>query len=376
MTTAGRGADVPSSNGLELVPIRRLVSARPRVRLELRPGDRTLVVAGAHVRVGDLLAERVRDPRLVEVPGARAPNPVLTPGTWVSAEAGRTVRGVVATGEVLYEHGGTRRLAAGTRPDLLYAPATGRVAAIEPGAGIVLELEGVAITAREMLGDPHHGRLVVLPEDADPRLALDVGLAGAIVVLPGRADAEVLARARAMGIHGAVIGSLSDRDRRDLAASEARQRAGLHRLAPFAVLVLDGFLRRPFSTSVRTALEALSGYDVGIVGRPPLLVAPAVPGGLPRPAPDRVRVRGGIESGNEGTWVGLAGPRRVRAGLSVECGIVVLDDGRTVALPIGEIERFAYVTPRRRTSWRGRAIRLTSPPAGAPRGPRAGRLCT
>ena len=342
MTTAGRGADVPSSNGLELVPIRRLVSARPRVRLELRPGDRTLVVAGAHVRVGDLLAERVRDPRLVEVPGARGTEPGADAGH-VGQRGGRPhrSRGVVATGEVLYEHGGTRRLAAGTRPDLLYAPATGRVAAIEPGAGIVLELEGVAITAREMLGDPHHGRLVVLPEDADPRLALDVGLAGAIVVLPGRADAEVLARARAMGIHGAVIGSLSDRDRRDLAASEARQRAGLHRLAPFAVLVLDGFLRRPFSTSVRTALEALSGYDVGIVGRPPLLVAPAVPGGLPRPAPDRVRVRGGIESGNEGTWVGLAGPRRVRAGLSVECGIVVLDDGRTVALPIGEVERFA-----------------------------------
>jgi hypothetical protein len=334
-------APAQTANGLDLVPIRRLVTVRPRVRLELQPGDRSLVSAGVHVRVGDLLAERVRDPRLVEVPGARGSNPVPAPGTWVTTESGRSIRGVSASGEVLYEHGGTRRLASGTRPDLLYAPANGRVAAIEPGAGIVLELEGVAITAREMLGDPHHGRLVVLPEDADPRLALDVGLAGAIVVLPGRADAEVLARARAMGIHGAVVAALSDRDRRDLAASEARQRAGLHRLAPFSVLVLDGFLRRGISTSVRTALQALSGYDVGIVGRPPLLVAPPVPGGLPRPAPDRVRVRGGAEGGTEGTWIGLAGPRRARAGLTVECGIVQLDDGRTVAIPIGELERFA-----------------------------------
>ena len=326
--------------GLELVPVRRMVSVRPRVRLDLRPGDRTLVVAGALVRPGDLLAERVRDPRLVETPGARGAQPILLPGAWSAAEPGRGGRPQGPSGEVLYEQGGTRRLASGARPDLLYAPGGGRVAAVEPGSGIVLELDGIGIAAREMLGDPHHGRLVVLPEDADPRLALDVGLAGAIVVLPGRADAEVLARARAMGIHGALLGALSERDRRDLAASDARQRAGLHRLPPFAVLILDGFLRHPISTSVRSVLEALSGREVGIVGGPPLLLAPSMPGGLPRPAAARVRVRGGLDAGHEGTWLGLAGPRRVRAGMTVECGFVRLDDGRTIAVPVGELERF------------------------------------
>ena len=167
------------------------------------------------------------------------------------------------------------------------------------------------------------------------------GWPNSIVVLPGRADAEVLARARAMGIHGAIVGSLAERDRRDLAASEARQRAGLHRLAPFAVLVLDGFLRRPMGSAIRAILEALAGQQVGVAGRPPLVLAPTGLASLPRPAPDRVRVRGGSESGHEGTWLGLAGPRRVRAGISVESGFVLLDDGRTAAIPIGELERYA-----------------------------------
>jgi len=330
---------------LELVPARTLFVSRPRIRLELQPGDRVTAVVGDLVHVGDVVAERIRDARLVEVAGPRdgADQGIPLPGTWLPGEhahAGR--RAGAPAGELLFEHGGRRRLASGPHPDRLYAPADGRVLDLEPGVALVLEIDGPGLAATELLGEPHWGRLVLLPEESDPRLALDVALAGAVVVLPGRVDAEALARARAMGIHGAVVASLAERDRRDLAASAARQQAGLHRLAPFGVLVIDGYVRRAFAAAVRSALGAVSGAVVGLVGDPPLLLLPANRE-LSLPEPDHILVRGGPEAGREGRWLGPGGIRRVRGGITAETGLVALDDGRTVALPIGELERFAVI---------------------------------
>ena len=330
---------------LDLVPSRAFLVPRPCVRLELQPGDRVTAVVGDIVHVGELVAERIRDPRLVEAPGPRdgADQGIPLPGTWLPGEhtlAGR--RAGAPAGELLFEHAGRRRLATGPHLDRLHAPADGRVLDVEPGVALVLEVDGPGLAATELLGEPHWGRLVLLPDESDPRLALDVALAGAVVVLPGRVDAEALARARAMGIHGAVVASLAERDRRDLAASAARQQAGLHRLAPFGVLVMGGYLRRAFSAAVRSALDAVSGAVVGLVGDPPLLLLPAGRE-LPLPDPDHILVRGGPEAGREGRWLGPGGLRRVRGGITAETGLVVLDDGRTVALPIGELERFAVI---------------------------------
>ena len=74
-----------------------------------------------------------------------------------------------------------------------------------------------------------------------------------------RVDAETLTRARAMGVRGVVVTGLSSKERRDYLASEARQRSALHRLPPFAVLVLDGAVRRPLAGAVLTVLAAWSG---------------------------------------------------------------------------------------------------------------------
>lgn len=330
---------------LELVPVRALLVPRPRVRLEMQPGDRVIAGVGDVVLAGAVLAERIRDPRLVEAAAPRdaADQGIPLPGTWLPgehAEAGH--RTGSPAGELLFEHAGRRRLATGPHPDRLHAPADGRVLEVEPGVAIVLEIDGPGLVATELLGEPHSGRLVLLPDESDPRLALDVALAGAVVVVPGRVDAEALARARAMGIHGAVVGSLAERDRRDLAASAARQQAGLQRLAPFGVLVLGGYLRRAFPAAVRAVLEATSGSVVGLVGDPPLLLLPEGRE-LPLPEPDHVLVRGGLEAGREGRWLGPGGLRRLRGGIPAETGLVTLDDGRTVAIPIGELERFAVL---------------------------------
>ena len=62
-----------------------------------------------------------------------------------------------------------------------------------------------------------------------------------------------------MGIRGIVVGRPGGKERRDFLASETRQRAALHRLPPFAVLVLEGAIRRPLATPVLGLLEALEG---------------------------------------------------------------------------------------------------------------------
>ena len=138
------------------------------------------------------------------------------------------------------------------------------------------------------------------------------GLAGTILVIGSRVDAEALTRARAMGVRGVIVSGLAGKERRDFLASEARQRAALHRLPPFAVLVLDGAIRRPIAGPVAAVLEALAGRTVAITIDPPaivfdepeLIVAPPPDGHSSGPL-RRARRRGGA--------VGRAGRRpRVR----------------------------------------------------------------
>jgi hypothetical protein len=326
-------------SGLALVAARPLFIAQPRVRVTLLPGDRIVTTAGAAVVAGDLLAERVRDPRVAEDEDGERPAATMHPGAWIPAEHGR--RGTAPAGELLYEHAGRRLIATGPHPDLVAAPAPGTVISIHPGVEIVLQLDGIGIPGSELLGDPGHGRLALLPGEGDARIPLEVAHAGAIVVFPGRADAELLTRARAMGIAGAIVPALAERDRRDVVASEARQRAGLHRLAPFPILVLDGFVRRPLAGPVRDILAALDGVEVGLVGGPPMLVLPAASEGLRPPDPAWIRLRGGADAGREGRFLGLAGPQRLAAGVVSEAARVVLDDGRVTVVALGDLERFA-----------------------------------
>ncbi len=202
------------TGSLELVPARAFLVPRPRIRLELQPGDRVTAVVGDVVRVGEVVAERIRGARLVEASSPRdgADQGIPLPGTWLPGEHARAGRHAGApAGELLFEHAGRRRLATGPHPDRLHAPADGYVLEVEAGVALVLQIDGPGLVATELLGEPHSGRLIVMPEDADPRIVLDVALAGAVIVLQGRVDAEALARARAMGIHGAVVGSLADR---------------------------------------------------------------------------------------------------------------------------------------------------------------------
>ena len=312
---------------LGLVSARRLIEAPAEITFPLAPGDRALVAAGESVVAGAPIAERVRDPLLLDrlVPASADPRP-----------GART-----SEGELLFLWRDHWRVAGGEVTETFDSPVTGIVREVRPGSAIVIQARGRGLKAIVALGGPSRGRLhIAAGSDGELRSGgLDVGLAGTILVVGSRIDAETLTRARAMGVRGIVVGGLASKERRDFTASERRQRAALHRLAPYAVLVLEGATRRPLPSPVMDVLEALAGQEVAIVGDPPMLVFESEVD-VPTPPADFVRVRGGPLGGRDGTWAGLVGPRRFAGGVHLEAGSVRFADGSVTAVPLGDLERF------------------------------------
>lgn len=316
-----------AARDLGLVSARRLIDGPAEITFSLTPGDRALVAAGETVVAGAPIVERIRDAQLIDrvVPGSADPRP----------------GGRVAEGELLFAWHDRWRVAGGEVTETLDSPITGIVRDVRPGSAIVIQASGRALHGIVALGGPTRGRLhVAAGSDGELRSGgLDVGLAGTILVVGSRIDAETLTRARAMGVRGIVVGGLASKERRDFSASERRQRAALHRLAPYAVLVLEGATRRPMPSPVMNVLHALAGKEVAIVGDPPMLVFDSEID-VPTPRADFVCVRGGPLGGREGTWAGIVGPRRFAGGVHLEAGAVRFDDGTVTAVPLGDLERF------------------------------------
>ena len=322
---------------LRLVPARPLISSPVDVVFRLAPGDRPLVAAGDSVVVGAPIAQRLRDPRLDElaIPAAATPRPGRR---WVPPSDGRDGR--TAGGEFVFGWRGRWRVATGDVADALETPFAGIVRDVRPGTAITVRAAGRGLRGIVVLGGPTRGRLQAGPDGELRAGSLDIGAAGTILVVGSRVDAETLTRARAMGVRGVIVTGLSSKERRDYLASEARQRSALHRLPPFAVLVLEGAVRRPLAGGVLTVLVSLVGHEVAIVADPPMLVFDVPNLQIPAPPVDLVRIRGGSLAGREGRFVEAIGPRRFGGGVHLEAGLVRFPDGSVAAVPLGDLERF------------------------------------
>jgi hypothetical protein len=339
-SVAQRPPLTPPAPGLELVARRPLLERDIEAWLPLSPGDRPIVAGGESVFAGETIADRLREARMLETTEA----PALRPG-----ERWRRVRvsasGVPepqTEGELLFESEGRWRIATGEHQEPLESPVAGIVREVRQGVGIRLTAEGVGLRGAFALGGTARGRLdIAAGPDGEllPR-SFDVGSAGAILVVGARIDAESLTRARAMGVRGIVVATLASKERRDFLASEARQRAALHRLPPLAVLVLHGILRRPIAEPVNDLLQLIAGRDVAIVGDPPRLLFDPAGIDIPRDPAGRVHVRSGPLAGRGGDWAGLAGLRRFAGGIHLEAGFVRFDDGPPVAFPLADLERY------------------------------------
>ena len=340
--TAGSAAE---GRGLDLVPARPLITSPIDAFFRLHPGDRPLVNVGQAVTRGEPILENHRDPRTIVVAGAIGEDGTAAPGERWAGTPGQRARDseVQPGGELLFRSGNRWRIAGGDRPDALEAPFSGVVHDVQPGTGVTIRAPSPAVVGRSVLAGPSWGRLqVATGRDGELRAQhVDVGAAGAIIVAGARMDAEALTRARAVGIRGIVLSALGIKEQRDFLASERRGRAGVHGLPPFAILVLDGAARRPIASAVMAVFEAAAGSMVAIVGDPPALVIDDPSVALPAPVPDLVRVRSGPLAGAEGTWAGLAGPRRFPAGVTLEAAFVRFGERPPVAIPIGDLERFA-----------------------------------
>jgi hypothetical protein len=337
-TAAGRA-------GLALIPERRLIASPVDAFFGLHPGDLALVKAGEAVGRGQRILEHYRDPRTIVIAGNGSDAAPGSPGERWSEPAGRHAQHGEATpgGELLFRSGGKWRIAGGERPDSIEAPFAGVVHEVRPGTGVTIRSTASAILGRTALAGPTWGRLHIVTE-ADGELRaqhVDVGAAGAIIVAGARIDAEALTRARAVGVRGVIVAALGIKEQRDFLASERRGRAAIHGLPPFGILVLEGAARRPIASPLMAMFRALAGGMVAIVGNPPAIVIDDPSVELPHPAPDLVRVRSGPLAGAEGTWAGLAGPRRFPAGVTLEAAFVRFGDRPPVAIPIGDLERFA-----------------------------------
>jgi hypothetical protein len=336
---------VGSAPGIELVAVRTLLEPGFDTWFRLAPGDRLLVSAGEDVEIGQSLAIPTRDPAIREIRMAReADGARVQPGTpWHASPTGARRADGERAGEHLFELGGRWRVVAGEPAEPLESPLNGTVVEARPGIGIRIRTAAQALRGVVALGGPVRGALQVATTAAGELRAssIDVGRSGLVLVAGAKIDAEALTRARAMGVRGVVVGGLPSKERRDFLASESRQRAARQRLPPFAVLVMEGTLRRPIAGPVMAVLEALEGQDVAILADPPALAVAVPIGDVVAPAADVVRIRSGPLLGRSGRWAGLAGRRRFPGGVDLEAGLVELDSEQRIAVPIGDLERFA-----------------------------------
>jgi hypothetical protein len=345
---ADRAAHANGLDALGMIPARRLMLDDLVVRFPLAPGDKPLVTVGQVIEPGTPLVERVRDPRVEEVAGTAVGEPARSGDRWSGdlSAAGLRRRTPTTDGELLAPQPGSGDrwwVVTADHRDEVVSPVGGEVVEIAHGVGIRLRVRGRAIPAMLMTGSPSHGRLD-LATDPTGELrpgGIDVGRAGAVLVVGARIDAEALTRARAMGVRGIVVASLAGKDLRDVLASERRQRAALHGAPPFAILVMEGAIRRSLPSPMVALFEALAGREVAVVGDPPALVFDAPDVVMPDLVADLVRVRHGPLAGREGRLEGLAGRRRFEAGTQLETAWVRFDETAPVALPLGDLERFS-----------------------------------
>jgi hypothetical protein len=333
----------PAPGGLSLVHVRQVVTGPVETTFALRPGDRPRVAHGEVVVRGAPLADRLRDPR-TEVVAVTAGAEAAVPGEeWAPPAARRHGEPLPGRGELLFQSGGRWRIGTGDHREPLEAPFAGIVRDVRPGTGIGLRSPGRALLGREVLVGASSGRLeVIARRDGEVRASeIDVGYAGAILVVGAHIDAEAITRARAVGVRGIVVSALGVKERRDVLASERRGQSAVHGLPPFAILILDGAVRRPIASPIMAVLERLTGHTVAIVDSPPCLVIDDPDVELPAPEPRLVRVLAGPMAGAEGRWAGLAGPHRFPGGVVFEAGYVRFAGRPAVAVPLGDLERFS-----------------------------------
>ena len=339
-----------------------MTTAQPyRHRLSLPAGAEPVVAVGDEVEPGDILARAVQPTASRSVPVARPLRRkreevtkllVVTPGDRVRADqslARTPDRDVRSPTDALF---------------LAYRPADGmaHLLPLEPAdpihsevRGIVMEVDarsitvavpGVLLAGVGGTGPAVHGRLNVMVTDPEAPLepaTIDADSAGRVVVGGSWASAEAITRARAVGVAAIVVGGLHARELADFAGQQHRRSLLGTAAPPFAVLALDGYGRAGMDPARFAWLVANAGQSATVLGDGRrLLVYDASPAPTRAARPvvgDRVVIVSGAGRGQAGLLSEIpAQPTAIGSGISALCGMVRLDAGRTVAVPLANME--------------------------------------
>jgi hypothetical protein len=350
--TAGRIAA-----GTRLVATAEPLAPAPLASIRLRPGDRSLVVPGEPVIVGQPVVAQARETELLEVP-LRGELDEVPSGTEVDLAQLPIPRGVgrqqPRPGDRAYlMYVGVDRIARivlARTPSVVASPVEGVTESVTAGH-VGIRASGIGLRGPVGWGQPVVGRVImgVSAPDAELRSgAVDISAAGSILVAGARLDIEALTRARAIGVAGILCGGVVGRELQQLEESDVRQRASLHTVTPFAILALDGYGRRPIPTLAWDLLLAAAADDRGVGILPDARLA--VVGGDPSTLaisswpPDAVRVSAGERAGQAGRLVGVAGPIRRPGGLYQSSGYVAFGSTPDAPaarrlIPLADLER-------------------------------------
>jgi hypothetical protein len=280
------------------------------------------VQAGAQVAEGDILAGPVGIARRI----MRAPR------------SGKVV--LVGNGQVLID--------AQTQPFVLKAALPGDVAELIPDRGAILETTGALVQGVWGNGQIDFGLMNVLAKTPDHELTIeqvDVSLRGAMILAGYCGSPEVLKAAAGVPLRGIILGSLEPA----LASLAAR--------LPLPVLVIEGFGRRPLSSTAYNLLSTNDRREVAVnaevwdryAGTRPELVIP-LPAGSASGAPHEteifaagqsVRIVRAPYAGKVGTVANLCGTAVFPSGIRAQAAEVRLENGDNAVLPLANLEVLA-----------------------------------
>ncbi len=332
-----------------------------RHRIRLPSGAEPTVAVGDEVQAGDTVASSVRPAASVTVPLARplhrGRGEVLdllsaTPGTRVRVDQplartpDRDVRSPVDGILLAYDSAtGNAHLLALEPADPILSDVRGVVMEVDREA-VTVAVPAVMLVGVAGTGAAVHGPLTIAVSHAEAPLEpamIDADAAGRIMVGGSWASAEVITRARAVGVAGIIVGGLHARELAEFTGLQHRRSLLGTAAPPFAVLGLDGFGRSGMDPARFAWLQAHADQPATILGdQRRLLVydATPAPSRVARAAVgERVVIASGPGRGQAGTLTEIPGqPRAIGSGISALCGLVRLDAGRTVAVALANLE--------------------------------------
>jgi hypothetical protein len=249
---------------------------------------------------------------------------------WFKTDVRSPITGTVetvstATGQVI--------LREPPRPVELFAYLDGTVVEAFPGQGVRVETTCAFIQGIFGIGGETWGEVVLAASSPDEDLTeslLTPHHAGKIVVGGAFAGAEVLARAKAVGIKGIVVGGMHDKDLRALLGYDLGVAITGTENVGFTLILTEGFGRIPMARKTFELLKKLEGRKACVSGATQIragVIRPEII--VPLAQGERVE---GIEAGQTG---------EARGGVKVGDPVRVIREpffgriGQVVGLPSG-----------------------------------------